>query len=63
MDREVKPVESGKKPYTTPRLVHHGDVDEITRSSGVGFADVPFGNPAGAPPDGIVVGPFGGFLS
>ena len=41
---------STKKSYTSPQLVRHGDVDEITKGSGAGFADVPFGNPKGGGP-------------
>ena len=35
---------STKWSYTCPQLVRHGDVDEITKAAGAGFADVPFGN-------------------
>ncbi len=36
---------STKKSYTTPQLVRHGDVDEITKKGGADFVDVPIGTP------------------
>lgn len=32
-----------KKPYTTPQLTVHGDVENITLQGGVDNADVPMG--------------------
>ena len=48
MVRKENSVESGKKRYTTPRLIHHGDVDEITQKNGLFFTDIPIGTPVGA---------------
>jgi hypothetical protein len=42
----VNPImSSGKKRYTTPRLVDHGDVAELTRHGGSTFVDAPIGTP------------------
>lgn len=42
-----------KKPYTTPQLIVHGDVEKITLQGTVANADVPAGNNnTGFPPAG-----------
>jgi hypothetical protein len=57
MGTRVNPImSSGKKRYTTPRLVDHGDVAELTRRGGSTSADVPIGTPV---PDGSVDRPDG----
>ena len=46
MQPSVNPiVSSGKKRYTTPKLIDHGDVAELTRRGGSTSADVPIGTP------------------
>ena len=37
-----------KKRYSTPQLVCHGDVDQLTMKAGVNHADVPIGTPIGS---------------
>jgi hypothetical protein len=36
-----------KKPYSTPQLTTHGDVEVITQAGGSSFVDVPLGTPVG----------------
>jgi hypothetical protein len=36
-----------KKPYSTPQLITHGDVEVITQAGGSSFVDVPLGTPVG----------------
>lgn len=45
-----------KKIYTTPLLTIHGKVEEITKSGGGGFVDVPWGTPIGPTGIGSVTG-------
>ena len=39
----AKPIQEGKKRYTSPRLVDRGDVDDLTRRGGASKTDVPIG--------------------
>ncbi len=38
-----KPIQEGKKRYTSPRLVSRGDIDDLTRRGGSSVTDVPIG--------------------
>ena len=38
-------MESGKKRYTKPQLIVHGDLEKITRLGGRSQTDVPEGTP------------------
>ena len=37
-------LEQAKKPYTTPTLTEHGDIESITGAGGVSGTDVPVGS-------------------
>ena len=39
-----KNVERGKRPYTTPTLTEHGDIETITGAGGLSGTDVPVGS-------------------
>ncbi len=43
MAQEPKRESSNKKRYTAPRLVSHGDVDELTQQGGNQTDDMPIG--------------------
>jgi len=45
-EKEVRSTKE-KKPYSTPQLITHGDVEVITQAGGTNFVDVPLGTPAG----------------
>ena len=36
-----------KRPYSTPLLTNHGDIDEITLKGGSNLTDIPMGTPVG----------------
>jgi hypothetical protein len=46
-----------KKPYTTPRLTVHGDVEKITLQNGLDNADTPAGANDSAFPEAPVGSP------
>ena len=50
MEKKFDLARSDKKQYAPPKLVRHGDVDEITQKGGTHSRDVPIGTP----PDGDV---------
>ena len=45
MEKGGNSMTSSKKRYSKPQLIRHGDVEEITRSGGFDFVDVPMGTP------------------
>ena len=45
MEQNARSTTSRRKVYARPRLINHGDVNEITRQGGHSRTDVPQGTP------------------